>query len=271
MPDTPHEVPLIEFFIDAFYRKAIDPTSELYLPKLIQGQTGPTYEPYLAGGWTPLNLGAGEGAVQVCAGVSEDALMIPTPGAQLGLSFEDVTITGISNVVLGVPRVLDDTVSASATFSTLAPTVAPTPMTVAGSFTLTQGCCPTADGTTCAGPSSTYEGRGTFTVRIASSSVAASALIGTTPDGKLLTSTVGSLAYAASADASNITLTADITSIPPGRLRDAWNAYAATILNSPEVRTALRDNIAIVLGQQSTLDSISTLTTDALQSLMRSQ
>jgi hypothetical protein len=267
--NKPHDVPLIEFFVDAFYRKTIDPTSDLYLPKLIQGQTDPTYEPFTAGGWTPATVPQEQkGAEQVCASVTANQSMIPSPGSLPALSFEGVRITGLSNVVPSVPQFAGNTVSVSGSFSSLAPTTAPTPMTVAGSFKLEQACCPTKDFKTCCGASSTYVGSGAFIVQVARSEVAASALIGTTPDKKLLTATVQSLGYTASSDPSNITITAEITSISNPRERKEWDEFAASVLNSPEVRLALVDQIKEVLEQQSTLDSLSTLLTNGLQSLM---
>lgn len=262
---------LLQFVVDVFYRKAIDPTSSLFLPKAIQGQTNPTYEPYLAGQWEPVNLTQGTtSAAAVCAGQggSTENYIAP-PDAIPTIVLSEVTIYGVSNVLPSPPQVNGDVVTASATFSTYDASIAPKPLTVKGNFQLTQYCCLSKDFKTCDQPAEQFVGTGTFTSTINVSSITTSVLVGVSGGGDSLTANVQTLEWQASADASNIQGTVDITSIPKDANRDYWNTYAEEALNSTEARAGFVKNVQQVLAQQSTLDSLSQLLTQAIQSILK--
>lgn len=269
MPGVTGDSSLLQFVVDVFYRKAIDPTSSLFLPTQIQGQTNPTYEPYSAGHWDPVNLTKGSDSAAAVCGSQGGATQtyIAPPDAIPTIALSDVTIYGISNVLPAPPQVNNDVVSATAAFSTYDTSIAPKPLTVKGNFELTQLCCLSADLETCDQPPEPFVGTGTFVATINSSSIATSVLVGTS--GNTLTATVQSLEWQASADASNIKGTVDITSIPPDANRDYWNQYAEEALNSTEARAGFVKNVEEVLSAQSTLDSMSQLLTEALQSILK--
>jgi hypothetical protein len=255
-----------QVIVDALYRAAIDPQSNLFLPKQIQGQTNPTYEPYVAGHWDAVNLAAGTAAAAAVCTDEPGGDYVVEPNTTPALLLSNVTIEGVSNAKPDPMSVNNDVVSASATLSTYDSSVAPTPLTVLGDFSLTQHCCPTDDFQTCSGPEVDFTGTGTFAVNILSSNVSATLLLGESGDN--LTVTVQTLDWTASSDASNITATVDIESIPEDANRDSWDTYTEEALNSDEARAQLVVNVQQVLAQPSTLDSLSQLITNAINSIL---
>lgn len=80
----------LQFLLNLFYSKMIEKTSEFYLPKLIEQQKDPTYEPYVINGeWTieddPSLLAAG---CPICLATAPEDAGFPVPE---GLSDEDRT------------------------------------------------------------------------------------------------------------------------------------------------------------------------------------
>jgi len=266
MASPPKDNSPLQVVVDAFWRAAIDPNSQAFLPTLVQGQQNPAYEPFAVTQWDPVNLtDASETAALVCSNESTLTVnyMAP-PDTPPAITFSDVVIQGISNVVPDPMTVDSDTVTATARFSSYPSSVAPQPITITGDFVLTQQCCPTEKFIVCSRPAQPFTGSGTFTVSIVSSTVTATVLL--TGDDELV-ATVQSLQWSASQDPSNMTASVDITSIPPGPQRDQWNQYAQESFDSVDARSGLVANVQAALSAQSTLDSLGTLITGAIASL----
>jgi hypothetical protein len=269
MSSHPKDDPnLIQFVVDLFYKQAIDPSSQQFLPKLIQGQTNPTYEPYYyTEPFNPVALTDLSAASAVCStqGGATDNYIV-TPDTTPSLSLSNLHITGISNALPDPATVTNDTIAITAALSTYPSSVAPAPLTISGDFSLTQYCCETTDFSTCAAPSGPFVGTGTFAVSIKNSTAKASVLVGVNADDQLV-ATVQSLHWLASHSASNITATVDILSIPEDADRDTWNSYTEEALNSEMARQKLVVSVQQMMGESATLASLSALITTGLQSL----
>jgi hypothetical protein len=269
MSSQPKDEPnLIQFVVDLFYKQAIDPSSPQFLPTLIQGQTNPTYEPYsYTQPFNPVALTDLSAASAVCStqgGATENYIV--TPDTTPLLSLTNLQIAGISNALPDPATVTNDTIAITAALSTYPSSVAPAPLTISGDFSLTQYCCETTDFSTCAAPSGSFVGTGTFVVRIKNSTAEASVLVGVNADNELV-ATVQSLQWLASDSATNIIATVDILSIPQDADRDTWNSYTEEALNSAAARQKLVASVQQMMGESATLASLSTLITTGLQSL----
>lgn len=265
MTASEDRVSLIELLVDQFYLQAIDEKSNLYLPKLIQAQRNPTYEPYAVANWEKPQVPEGEEwARQICAAVTEETPLIPPPGAMPNLSFSGVQLAGLSNVDPELPEVKGDLVTVKANLSTLA--TAPQPLTVSGEFEIEQLCCPSEDEKSCSGKPSNNIGRGTFSMKVLHSRVTATVEIGTTPDEKYLTGTVESLDFEASTTGGNMVVVVDITTVPEKK-RKTWDEQAEKYLNSQQALKQLLKNFQQVMSQQSTRTSLSELITNGFRSL----
>lgn len=260
---------IIQFVVDLFYKQTIEPSSPQFLPKLIQGQTNPTYEPYLyTQPFNPVALTDLGAASAVCStqGGATDNYMV-TPDTTPLLSLTHLQIAGISNALPSPATVTNDTIAITAVLSTYPSSVAPAPLTISGDFSLTQYCCETTDFTTCAAPSAPFVGTGTFAVSIMDSTAQVSVLVGVDANNELV-ATVQSLQWLASDSATNITATVDILSIPEDADRDTWNSYTEEALNSATARTQLVASVQQMMGESATLASLSALITAGLQSLV---
>jgi len=265
-PDSDEDI--LGFLIETFYASAIRPGSPLFLPKLIQAQRNPTYEPYVVGSWERFTVAnAGEAAQLVCAGQGEPhETYIPPPEAVPAVELEAVQIAGISNVLPDRPGIAQDRVSGTAALSSWEAAIAPAPMVVSGRFRLTQSCCLTSDGRTCAAAPTPFVGTGTFDVTIKASR--ASAAIDVSIEGRRPTASVRSIGWSAAATQSNIAATVEIDTIPPGANRQNWNELARGVLNSETAIEAFVQNVGAVLEAPATLASFSTLLAEGLRAIL---
>lgn len=258
---------IVELAVAILYKALTKPGGKYYLPSLIAAQSNPRYEPYQIGDWAPPALGVlEEQANAVCVAVDKTRRRVHTPNTKPDLSFSNVSIVGISNVIPEVPAVKGDQITVKANFSTLGPSVAPAPLRLEGDFTLQIDCCPIVNRHPEPSQSAPYEGRGTFTLSIPSSSVTGVVNLSVESGTEKLIITAASLNF--EAEAAKLATTVEITSIPPGELRDTWSTYVQNLLNASSAQVELLSNLKKVLGEQSLLNSLSALLTEKANELI---
>lgn len=274
--------PILQFFLTIFYKHAIDPTSDYYLPKLIQSQTDPVVEPYTFGGdWNNVQIGAEEaarGAMQICQGTASGANFgIPTDGATPLLDLVRASETdfsgafpfelvGLSNMLAAAPVVTDgDSFTASATLGSIV-TWPIGPIHIRGNFIVNQSCCLTDDMATCI-PGSQYapRGEGTFdaTIATARASVQASATV--SPDGSTLTVTVNSLGF--TAQPADLSVDIVIMSVQDPVWRTTWSKFAEEVFSAAGTRQAMIAQIGETLNSDSVKQGFQNVINNALASM----
>lgn len=275
--------PILQFFLSTFYKKTTDPTSDYYLPKLVQQQSNPVVEPYVIdGGWPDLKIGpqAVTGAQMICAGTSppsKTSFGIPADGAIpilnlasiSGVSFPQAIpfqLVGISNMLADPPVVTDgDNISASATLGTIG-TWPIKSFQIQGNFSIDQRCCQSEDGTTCLiGTQYAPHGEGTFIATFAKAKATAKASATVSPDGSTLVVTVNQLSFAA--DPADLSVAVVIYSIGDPTWRDTYSKTAQQIFEDKGTKQSMIGQISDTLNSPNIRSSFQAVINNALRGL----
>lgn len=279
--------PYLQLLLNILFRYMKDPSTDFYLPKLIAGQTNPTYEPYVVDGEWSLSGSAAlkDGGNLICfasmpskidpaayqgvASVPPD-LTLASPNR---IAFDGAIpfqVTGISNVLPGQPIVTSgETATASATFSTVTTWPHANGITVQGNYRIHQPCCASKDGSSCAAggpPGWTEDGVGTFSVRFKTSSANITGTAYT--EGQYLLIRVDAIEFTGSTDISNTEVAITINTISDPNIRELWEGYANTAIRDPGTIKAILSNLHDVLNKQSTRDDIAKVINDNLKKIV---
>lgn len=258
---------IVQKLIDEFYDNELsNPNSPNYLPKLIQSAG---FDPYTPGtDWNVGQLqgvGGGDGAAAVCnVAVDSDNFGLPAEGDRQypSLKLPNPTISGLSNVsakrpIAGGPD--GRTITLSLSFPM--PSRAEDPMDFHGDFQLDQYCCQSkkpygAPGAACiAGTTKEFQGSGTFEMKISESSSTATLRI-TKLDNDVLELALDAITFVAEAD--DVSITADITSIPEDQ-RSTWNNYANGALGQSSVHESIVAQIQATLQEDGARNQIASV------------
>ncbi|MEM9556483.1 MAG: hypothetical protein AAGC60_19655 [Acidobacteriota bacterium] len=260
---------IIQKMLDKFYPELNDPSSTLYLPKLIQSKG---YDPDSVGnlpvGSLPANGGT-SGAQQICAAVAPfGEAAIPTPGVEPSIDLTDVSIAGLSNVKVDRPIAGGSdgrTITATAEFLKLA---SPLPQQIVGkgNFTLKQQCCIAETKTTCKkGVAPLNEtGKGTFTFTITGGTAQVVLCISKLAKD-VLTLEAKSVEFKPTLP---FKITVDITSAPE-KARQGFNNLAEGVLDTDKAQTAIMTQFNAVLNSEGRLDGFAKQLTEQLDDYLR--
>ncbi|MEM8961151.1 MAG: hypothetical protein AAGD38_06725 [Acidobacteriota bacterium] len=259
---------IVQQLLDKFYPKLNDPSSSVYLPKIIGEKYDPDNVGDLPVGALPSDPGE-KAAKQICAAVAPfGEAYIPTPGVSPTIDLQNVTIAGLSNVktdrpIAGGPD--GRTITAEVQFLTL-PAPLPQAVTGTGNFILDQQCCTTTDGTTCKSGVSKHdeEGKGTFKFTIKSGAATLVIKIADLAPG-VLTLKVSSVEFK---PVLPFEITVDITTAPE-KARQGFNNLAEGTLNTNEAQSAIIMQLNKSLNDDNRLSGLGQILTDKADQYLR--
>jgi hypothetical protein len=263
---------IIAFVAAILYKQAVSPAGSYYLPNEIKQATNPILEPFSAGGWDMTDIGPwyADAGQTICGAIGSETgdIEIQTPGTPVPVSLSSIEVAGTSNLLPLPLLVIGDKIWGMVTCNAVAGW--PARLTVSGNFKLTVTCCPDENNTgICSGPSAASTGSGTFTATIDHATVSVEVTIsstGTEPHSKLI-ATADRIYFRCdpnTAGQQNIVIDIEITSVPAGE-RQAWNAVAKNVFNSPPATTAIVEQIRTRLDQAAVRDKLSAIATTAIQ------
>ncbi|HET7505708.1 MAG TPA: hypothetical protein VFK02_32030 [Kofleriaceae bacterium] len=264
--------PLLAFVVSELYQSATSPKGSFYLPTRISNASNPTLEPYAAGGWDLADVSTWYPAVggTICGsiGATNNELEIAVPGSTVPLTLTNITIAGTSNLLPAPPLTVEDTIGAIVAFNSV--TSWPHTLTISGEFSLGVTCCVTdRQRQACTQPPDAPAlGTGTFSASFATATVSGS--VGISVADHQLVATVDKLYFRTDPnvdDPQNIQFDIDITSISAGD-RAVWNNVAESVFSSSAAVTAIIGQIQQKLDEPDLLQTISTIITTAIQSLL---
>ncbi|WP_437333136.1 hypothetical protein [Sorangium sp. So ce394] len=276
----------LQLLLNVLYKYMTNPATDFYLPKLVAGQTNPTYEPYVIDGEWSL-AGAEElrtGGSMICFSTLPESMSgeynqgIASVAPHLSFAgpsrirFDGAIpfqVRGLSNVQIGQPRVTSgETATATATFSGDTSWPHADGITVQGNYHIHQPCCPSNDGVTCApgGPPWTEDGFGTFSITFKSSSATVTGTAHT--QDRYLLLDVNAIEFTASTDEHNTAVAVTINTITDPKLRDYWDSYANEAIRQPDTMKAILDHLRDVLNRESTRRDIAKVMNDTLKKIV---
>lgn len=276
---------ILAFFVGSIYNKMIDKTSDYYLPKLVQKQKNPTYEPYIVKEenlpWAPPRApGQGDGEKQICiAGAPDYKIAIPTGNGSLTL--DKIVISGISNVFPSKPpQVVSvgnyDTIKAECVFSTQDIGMQYNTIEISGTFDIKQECCVCKDDdlNTCDPtiPNFDEHGIGSFKCTIdgaSQTSANISANISVDSAGSKLvvniTDITLNIKYVDDQGNSLIKFSIDITNITDPNLRGMWSNQANSVFNNHDTIVSIVDSFKLEVSKAT--GDLSNMLTDNINEL----
>jgi hypothetical protein len=249
----------------------VNPSSSYYLPKEVKQANNPALDPFSADSWGIDDVGQWYGAAggTICGsiGARNNVDEIQAPGTSVPLSLDDISIAGTSNVTV-LPALVTGNESIRGMLAFNVSTDSPG-LTISGTFNLRVTCCVTNDRASCAEKAGSYTGSGCFKATISNATVGVSVDVSISTDKKVVV-TADSIYFRCDpniVNPKNIQIDIDIKSIPAGD-RDAWNNQAKKIFNSPQAASAMVTQIHEKLNQDAVLNRLSTIVTQALQSIL---
>lgn len=207
-----------------------------------------------------------------------DAFYIGAPGNSPvlvvgGDNLGDLLISGFSNAVMSsmTSEASDPyTIYAQVYFSTL-PNY-PSNTQISGNFTFTEYCCCSDDQKTCITTPDAQTGSGTFTATINGSAIGSITFKITDLAPGVLTIGVQSVVFSVPLNADGnpaITITIDITSIPPNVNSQTYNDAAMEAFNSPQALFNIVTQMNAIMSQPTQLAAIGTILTQLVDGYLK--
>jgi hypothetical protein len=279
-------------FLNELEGELSDPSSNMYLPRLVLEQQ-PPYDPYMAAPWTFGSIQPPEGPVlakSICGaiGVAQQPSQIwiatpannsPAPKYPLPyLVLTNVQVVGLANVKLA-SLVADPpnsfNLKATINFGLLTGTAPdhnnnPYPLSpnivVTGSFSLGQSCCQITppNKTSCSGPSNDEVGTGTFTTTIKGSSGSALFEISFQSQAPELLVNVTDMQFTS----GPISTTVVIDNIPNASV---WDQQAQAAFNNSTTQALIVGQINQVLGGTSAQQTLSSVLQSSMNQYLQQQ
>ncbi len=185
----------------------------------------------------------------------------------------DLLISGFSNAVMSsmTSEASDPyTIYAQVYFSTL-PNY-PSNTQLSGKFTFTEYCCCSDDQATCITTPDAQTGSGTFTAIIDGSATGSITFKISDLAPGVLTIDVQSVVFSVPLNADRnpaITITIDITSIPPNANSQTYNDAAMEAFNSPQALFNIVSQINAIMSQPTQLAAIGTILTQVVDGYLK--
>jgi hypothetical protein len=270
----------VQQLLDSTYPIMNTSSSPYYLPTFMK-QNG--YDPYGPFEWTLANLTDPtllNAAAGICPAISiqstpcqaDPFYISATPPPYPSLQLTNSTIVGMSNCAAERPIAGGGDgrqITMQMDFSTL-PNLA-SAVTLNGLFVFTQYCSCSKDGKTPDGPGQQEIGRGSYTATIPSSNMVIQFAI-TNLATNVLTIAVTSVAFNipnASDGGPNMSISINITSIPPGVGRDAYNNVAMTAFGNPGSRAQILAQINVAMNLPSILQKVGNVLTQEIDGYLQ--
>lgn len=272
MAEPPNQT--LQYFLNLLWRKTIDPSSDLYLPKLILGQRDPAYEPYtIDDSWHVAGGTISDAATQICTAYNPDPDGLGQPDGLPDMWIVDAAhapfkesqpfvINGISNLKLSQPKVVEGTTAEATATLGEATGWRYGPLTVVGNWTLSQRCTDITSGQGYQG-----DGYGYVSMVIKSGTI----------DGRITVNAVGSdqlevvvdaLDFKTSATPDNVVVTVQLMEITDPNLREMWNRTANLAFTDTGTLKLIMAQVADIIGNESARKEFGKVATDALRQII---
>lgn len=252
--------PILKFFLQKMKGYMNDPSSKLYLPKLIQNQTDPRYEPYtLHGAWQlPDSAVLTKVTEAICIGTMSktclDSAATASPNLRLsdpgGMPFADpwpFRIAGLSNLTIGDIRMDGgETFTASAFVGGIAELPF---LTVSGNFVLSQSCRCVDDGDRW-----TAMGYGTFSygIKAVTATLTATAYVATSgPNANYLAVRVDKLGVTADTASDKLVVSVSVKTFS-GADEEMWGSTIHDVLVSKTMADTIVRKVSEKLDEPGT-------------------
>ncbi len=279
----------LQWMLNLLYKQMLIKDSQFYLPKLIQGQTNPAYEPYTIDGQWEIGKSQAlqQGGTLICFATLPDrydkegyqGIASEPPDLTLASPSETVKfpeaiafqVIGISNVTPNQPIVGDnESASATAEFSLIPDWPHSEGITIQGNYHIRQPCCASSDGETCLSGTDPYieDGYGTFkvTFRNASAKIAGTAYT----EGMYLQIRMDSLDVVVSTRPEDVTVRITIDTITDPHLKKMWESYAIEAVSDPATMNTMQEKLREKLNSPDTLGDFQKVINENLRKLLPS-